>query len=212
MNIRIAIADDHPMIIGGLHAMLSAYPHIEVAGMYATGEQLLCGLQKQQPDVLLLDIQLPDKTGDKLAPIILKKYPHIRILVITNLNSTLYIYNMLRLGVSGYVLKNADPESIVNAIETVYKGERYLASGLKEKLDHFTLIMKKETDLQPSLTAKEKEVLRLTVNGYTIQEISEQLFLGVRTIEYYRSNLLLKLEVKNMAALIRKALELGLSD
>jgi DNA-binding NarL/FixJ family response regulator len=199
------------MIIGGLYALLSAYKHIEVAGMYTTGEQLLCGLQKQQPDVLLLDIQLPDKTGDKLAPVILKKYPHIRILIITNLNSALYIHNMFRLGVSGYVLKNADPESIIKAIETVYRGEHYLTPDLKDKLDHFTFIMKKQTDLQPSLTAKEKEVLRLTVNGYTTQEISEQLFLGVRTIEYYRSNLLLKLEVKNMAALIRKALELGLT-
>lgn len=212
MNINIAIADDHPMIIGGLQNMLSVYPHIRLTGSYPNGAELLEGLQRIQPEVLLLDIQLPDKTGDLLAPLILKKYPDIRILALTNLNSTLYVHNMLRMGVLGYVLKNSDPGMVIKAIETVYKGETFVDPSIRDQLEQFTIRMKREAALKPTLTLREKEILRLTVNGDTIQEISEKLFIGLRTVEYYRSNLFLKLDVKNMAGLIRKALLLGLSE
>ncbi|WP_118974513.1 response regulator [Taibaiella koreensis] len=212
MNIRIAIADDHPMIIGGLKNMLSVYPHIRLAGAYGNGADLLQGLQENQPDVLLLDIQLPDKTGDMLAPVILKHYPDIRILALTNLNSALYVHNMLRMGVLGYVLKNTDPEVVIRAVETVYEGKQFIDPALLDSLDQFTQRMKRESALKPALTPREKEILRMTVNGDTIQEISEKLFIGLRTVEYYRSNLFLKLDVRNMAGLIRKALLLGLSE
>ncbi len=212
MNINIAIADDHPMIIGGLQNMISVYPQITLVGTYCNGATLLEGLQQVQPDVLLLDIQLPDKTGDLLAPIILKKYPEIRILALTNLNSALYVHNMLRMGVLGYVLKNTDPGMVIKAIEAVYRKEQFIDPALKENLEQFTVRMKREAALKPALTLREKEILRLTVNGDTIQEISEKLFIGLRTVEYYRSNLFLKLDVKNMAGLIKKALLLGLSE
>lgn len=212
MKIRIAIADDHPMIIGGLQNMLAAYPHIVLEGTYSTGAELIKGLQQQQPDVLLLDIQLPDKTGDELATTILKKYPEQKILTLTNFNSMLYVHNMLRIGVKGYILKTTDPETLIKAIEEVYKGEEFIDQAVKSKLGQYATKIKKEANLRPTLTLREKEILKLTVNGDTIQEISEKLFIGLRTVEYYRSNLLLKLEVKNMAALIKKALEMGLAE
>lgn len=211
-NIHIAIVDDHPMIIGGLKSMLVAYPHIILTGTYNGARTLMAGLDTHPVDVLLLDIQLPGKKGDELVPLILKKHPELRILALTNMDSILYIYNMFRLGVSGYLLKNCDPAQVIHAIETLYKGEQFLEPSLSEKLNEFTFRIKKEAAIRPSLTAKEKEVLRMTVNGATIQEISEQLFIGLRTVEYYRSNLFMKLEVKNMAALIKKALEMGLTD
>ncbi|HYH15265.1 MAG TPA: response regulator transcription factor, partial [Flavisolibacter sp.] len=201
-----------PMIIGGLQNMLTVYPHITLINSYANGADLLNGLQQSQPDVLLLDIQLPDKTGDQLAPLILKKYPGIRILALTNLNSTLYVHNMMRMGVLGYVLKNTDPGIVIKAIETVYTNVAFIDPSIKENLEQFTVRMRREAALKPALTLREKEILRLTVNGDTIQEISEKLFIGLRTVEYYRSNLFLKLDVKNMAGLIRKALLLGLTD
>lgn len=210
--IRVAIADDHPMIIGGLANLFSLYPHLRLTGTYPDGNALLKGLEQEQPDILLLDIQLPGKTGDVLAPLILKKYPEIRILALTNLDSILYIHNMFRLGVSGYVLKNADPDRLIEAIETVYRGETYLVRALQDQLEQFQLNMKKEAAVRPSLTPREEEILQLTVNGDTIQEISEKLFIGLRTVEYYRSNLFLKLEVKNMAGLIKKALKLGMVE
>lgn len=212
MKIRIAIADDHPMIIGGLQNMLSAYPHIVLDGAYNNGAELIKGLQERLPDVLLLDIQLPDKTGDELATIILKKYPEQKILTLTNFNSMLYVHNMMRIGVKGYILKTTDPETLIHAIEQVHEGNEFIDQAVKGKLAQYTTKMKKEANLRPTLTLREKEILKLTVNGDTIQEISEKLFIGLRTVEYYRSNLLLKLEVKNMAALIKKALEMGLAE
>ncbi len=212
MKIRIAIADDHPMIIGGLQNMISAYPHIVLEGAYNNGAELLKGLQDRLPDVLLLDIQLPDKTGNELATIILKKYPEQKILTLTNFNSMLYVHNMMRIGVKGYILKTTDPETLIKAIQQIYEGNEFIDQAVKAKLTQYATRMKKEANLRPTLTLREKEILKLTVNGDTIQEISEKLFIGLRTVEYYRSNLLLKLEVKNMAALIKKALEMGLAE
>lgn len=212
MNIRIAIADDHPMIIGGVQNMLSNYSHITLMGIYSNGVELMAGLEQAQPDVLLLDIQLPGKTGDELAPLILKKYPEIRILTLTNLDSSLYIHNMLRQGVHGYVLKTSDPTTVVKGIEHVYAGEQFLDPAIQEKLERFMVSMKKESFLKPKLTSREKEILRLIVNGDTSQEIADKLFISLRTVEYYRLNILLKLDVKNTAALVKKALTLGLTE
>ncbi len=212
MKINIAIADDHPMIIGGLKNLLEGYPHLHLAGVYLSGTELLQHLPEMDIDVLLLDIQLPDKTGDLLAPIILKQNPEVRILVLTNLSSPLYIHNMLRIGVAGYIMKSADPDLLIQAIETVYSGGEFIDPTLGEKLDQFRLRMKKEAALKPSLSLREKEILKMTVNGDSMPEISKKLFISLRTVEYYRSNLFLKLEVKNLAGLIRKALELDLTE
>ena len=212
MSINIAIADDHPMIIGGLKSLLVGYNHLNLVGTYPNGNELLEGLPKIKADVLLLDIQLPDKTGDLLAPVILKQYPELHILVLTNLSSPLYLHNLLRMGVSGYVLKNSDPDVLIRAIEAVHGGSEFIDASLQDKLNQFRLRMRKEAAVKPTLTLREMEILRMTVNGDTMPEISRKLFIGLRTVEYYRGNLFLKLEVKNLAGLIRKALELGLVE
>jgi len=212
MKINIAIADDHPMIIGGLKNLLVGYTHLNLVATWLSGHELLEQLPAADVDVLLLDIQLPDKTGDLLAPLILKQRPGLRILILTNLSSPLFLHNLLRMGVAGYILKNTDPDMLIHAIETVYRGVEFVDPSLRGKLEQFRLRMKKEAALKPALTPREMEILRMTVNGDTMQEISAKLFIGLRTVEYYRGNLFLKLEVRNLAGLIRKALELGLVE
>ncbi|MFA6060248.1 MAG: response regulator transcription factor [Taibaiella sp.] len=212
MKINIAIADDHPMIIGGLKNLLVGYSHLNLVGTYLSGTELLEHLPEIQADVLLLDIQLPDKTGDTLAPVIIKQNPDLRILILTNLSSPLYLHNLLRMGVAGYILKNTDPDMLIHAIEMVHEGKEFIDPALQDKLLQFRTRMKKEVALKPALTLREKEILRMTVSGDTMPEISKKLFIGLRTVEYYRGNLFLKLEVKNLAGLIRKALELGLTE
>ncbi len=162
--------------------------------------------------MLLLDIHLPGKSGDDLAPVLIKTYPTLKILTLTNADSALYIRNMLRHGVHGYALKTIDPEVLVQAIELIHKGEQYIAPSIREKVEDMSLRNKKESFLKAKLTPREKEILKLVVEGYTGQEIAEKLFVGFKTVEYYRINLLLKLDVKNTAALVKKALELGLID
>jgi DNA-binding NarL/FixJ family response regulator len=209
--IQIAITDDHPMIIGGLQNMLEGHPHIFLRNHYRNGSELLEGLKDHLPDVLILDIQLPDQTGDELAPIILKKYPDLRILALTNFDSPLYAYNMIRHGVKGYILKTTDPTIVITAIETIYNGAEFIDPSIKDRLQEFMLNMKKEAFIKPKLTPRESEILQLIVKGYSSQEIADTLFIGLRTVDYYRLNILLKMDVKNTILLVKKALQLGLA-
>ncbi len=211
-TINIAIVDDHPMIIGGIQNLVNSYFYLQLTGTYVNGEELLQGLSIKLPDVLLLDIQMPDKSGDTLAPIIQAHYPDLPILVLTHMSSPLYVHNMFRLGVTGYVLKNSDPVILIEGIHTVRKRERYIDPSLKHTLEVFSSRMKRESAIKPTLTAREREILKLTSEGLTLKEISKQLNIGTRTVECYRSNLFIKLEVKNMAGLIKKSIELGLSE
>ncbi|PZF74582.1 response regulator [Taibaiella soli] len=210
MNIRINIADDHLMVINGIKDMLSHYKHIEIGRTYQNGTDLMNGLKESLPDVLLLDIQMPGQSGDELTPLIVRTYPSVRILAITNFDNTLYVNNMLQNGALGYLLKNTDEQTLVTAIETVYQNKQFLKPEMLEKLKEFRRQLKRQTSSKFSLTPREKQILQLIINECSSQEIAEQLNLSLRTIENYRLNLSLKLEVKNMAGLVRKAIMMGL--
>lgn len=212
-NIYIAIADDHPMVISGLTTLLHPYRHIVVQNAYNTAAQLLEGFQFYQPDVLLLDILLPDRSGKDLVPIIRKTYPQVRILALTSLDAPAMVTSMLRRGCTGYLLKGAGPATLADAIETVYKGESYIETGLKEQLLQNVIGFKQQTSDQavlPGLTQREKEVLELIAAEYTTKEIAEKLFISYRTAENHRCSLIQKLDVKNTVGLIKVAIQLGL--
>jgi len=213
MTIKISITDDHPLVISGIKNMLSQYAYIEIIGAYKNGTDLLEDLKKNVPDILLLDIQMPGKTGDEIAGIIQKKYPQVRIIALTGFDTPFYVRSMMQNGCKGYLLKNTDQKTLLKAIDAVYKGEEYIDEGLKEELlNNFLKLKKQKTSTSPILTRREKEVLKLIVNEHTSREIAEQLFLSVRTVEKYRLQLLQKLKVKNTAGLVKIALELNLID
>lgn len=211
-KISVMIADDHQMVIRGLCDMLHDVPHIEVTGTYATGKELLSALKRQQPDVLILDIQMPEMPGDEAAPLIEQQYPAIRILVLTNSDQAFHAQSMLQKGALGYLLKNTDPDTLIKAIETVHGNRQFIDPYMKEKLLEDMLNSKKETDTTPTLSRREQEILQLIALEYTSVEIAEKLFLSQRTVNNYRLNLLYKLDVKNTAGLVRKAISLGLVE
>ncbi len=208
MSIKVCIADDHPMVINGLLNMLSIYSQIDVLATYANGEELQQGLLSIEPDVLLLDIQMPGLAGDELAPILLKSYPLMKIVTLTNFDNALYVNAMLQHGVQGYLLKTTDPETLKNAIEIVAQGGKFTDPAIADKVQQLHT-MKKEIGFSP-LTLREKDILQLVVNGATTKEIASALHLSFYTVENYRAKILLKLDVKNMAELTKKALILGL--
>lgn len=212
MSIHIAIADDHPMIIDGLQNILPNYPDIVLKGCYKNGNALLDGLQTFLPDVLLLDIQMPDLTGDELAPILLKRYPGLKILVLTNFDSALYANNMFKRGAHGYLLKTAENLTLVEAIRTVYEGGQYLQEHMKEKIRQMSIRDKKASFSKSTLTPRELEILQLIVNGHSAPQIAEQCFLSLRTVVNYRTSIMLKLDVNNTAMLVKKALTTGLAE
>lgn len=209
MHIKISIADDHPMVVNGIRNMLHYNRHIEVLHTYHTGKDLMDGLAQTTPDVLLLDIQLPDHSGNELARIISKKYPHVRMLVITSMEQTFHVKDMMRSGCSGYLLKTVSKEVLIEAIEEVYAGREYIAPELKEQLVNEALKIKPPS---VSITRREKEILGLIATGLTSQQIAVQLCLSQRTIENHRFSLMQKLQVKNSLGLAKIAMQMGLPD
>jgi DNA-binding NarL/FixJ family response regulator len=213
MHINVTITDDHPMVINGLQNMIATYDHIDVISTYETGKALMDGLVASQPDVLLLDICLPDLQGDEIAGLISKKYPDIRILALTSMDATYYVTNMIQHGCLGYLLKKTSQQTLVAAIEDVYAGKQFIDLSLKDQvLQHMLKVRKNSNGRSAPLTRREKEILQLIAAGYTNPEIASKLFLSLRTIKNHRFNLLQKLDVKNTAMLIRKAISLGLTE
>lgn len=211
-TIKIVIADDHPLVINGLKNIMPIYPHIQLVNSYPDGITLLAGLAKEVPDVLLLDIQLPGQTGDELTPVILKKYPGIRILIITNFDSPLYANTLFTKGALGYILKTADNETLVKAIESVYRGVQFIEPAMQERMSLASSKMQHAWTLMTGLTPREKEILQYIVDGYTNGMIAEKLFLSPKTVDNYRTHIMVKLDVNHVAALVKKALKLGLAE
>jgi len=204
--IRVAVTDDQEIILNGMQKILATSPTIELAGLYKNGESLLDGLQSDQPDVLLLDIQMPGQSGIELAGIITKKYPGIRIIALTNVDVIPQVKKMLNQGCMGYLLKDAGSEIIFEAIETVFQGDQYLHEPIKLQLLR-SLSGKKSKYI---ITRREKEILGLIVAGLSNKEIAEKLSLSIRTVENHRNHLLQKLDVKNTAGLVKMAIDEGL--
>lgn len=211
--IHIALTDDHPMVISGLITLLQPYPHIRIQGTYTTAALLLEGLKFYQPDVLLLDILLPDQSGKDLVPVLRKAYPGLKLLILTSLDVPAMVVTLLRRGCKGYLLKGAEPETLVEAIETVYQGGEYIDEVLKEQLVQNAFQFKsskQDKAVIPELTQREKEVLVLISEEYTTREIAAKLFISYHTAENHRNNLIQKLDVKNTVGLVKVAIQLGL--
>jgi DNA-binding NarL/FixJ family response regulator len=204
--ITVALTDDQAIVLNGLQKILSTSDEILVTESYSNGEELLNGLKRQQPDVLLLDVQMPGKNGIELAGIVKKKYPRIHIIAVTNIDITVQVKKMLQQGCSGYLLKDSSPATIIAAIKAVHAGEQYLSESVSRQL----LSSMFSDNVQNPLTKREKEILRLISEEFTNQEIADKLFLSIRTVENHRTNLLQKLGAKNAAGLIKTALLDGL--
>jgi DNA-binding NarL/FixJ family response regulator len=204
--ISLAITDDQAIILNGLQKILADVPNVQITGIYNNGDELLEGLIKKQPDVLLLDIQMPGKSGIELAAIITKTYKQIKIIALTNIDVVTQIKKILQQGVVGYLLKDARPPIIVQAIETVHAGDQYIQEELRQLL----LNSLSDHNSKQIVTRREKEILQLIVDEFTNQEIADKLYLSLRTVENHRNNLLQKLDVKNTAGLVKVAIMEGL--
>jgi len=205
--VNILIVDDHPVVVEGLKAMLNQLPHIHVAGSAADGREAMEFLHKSAVEVVLLDINLPDTNGIELCQKIKKEFPVVKVLGISNFGDRSYISRLIDAGALGYLIKNAKPEEITDAIQTVMQNRLYLSLELEHILTSPTIIKDRAV---PELTKREKEVLQLIADGLTNNEIAGKLFISPLTVDSHRKNLLTKLNVKNTAALIKTAASKGL--
>lgn len=203
MATSVFIVDDHYMVIEGIRSLLQNEKGIEWAGHAMTAASCLAFLKMQQPDVILMDINLPDKSGIELCKEVKEKYSSVFIVGLSTFNQQSFIQKMMDNGASGYVLKNATQEELTDAIGTVIKGKIYLS----EEASH---TLRKDEGVNIVLTRREKEVLELIADGMTNAAIAQKLFISVTTVDTHRKNLLAKLEAKNTASLVRIATQMQL--
>ena len=204
MAAKVFIVDDHYMVIEGIRSLLQNEKGIEWAGHAMNAESCLAFLHQELPDIILMDISMPGMSGIDLCKEVKEKYPSVFIIGLSTFNQQSFIQKMMDSGASGYVLKNATQEELMEGIETVMRGKTYLS-------DEATQSLRKDiVSGTPVLTRREKEVLELIADGMTNAETAKQLFISVATVDTHRKNLLAKFGVRNTASLIRAAAQLQL--
>jgi DNA-binding NarL/FixJ family response regulator len=207
MAIKLFIVDDHYMVIEGIHSLLQNEKDIEWMGHASNATSCLSFLQHEKPDVILMDINLPDKSGIDLCKEVKEKYPSIYILGLSTFNQQSFIEKMMANGASGYLLKNATQQELMDGITTVIKGKQYLS------FDAAIAVRKTEAENEmPVITRREKEVLELIADGLTNIEIGLKLFISNTTVDTHRKNLLAKFNARNTASLVKIAMQLNLLE
>lgn len=200
---KVFIVDDHFMVIEGVFSMMRNEKSIEWMGHATNADSCLFFLKNHQPDVILMDISMPGKSGIELCREVTEKYPAIRIIALSTYNEGSYINKMIENGAMGYVLKNASREELMEAIETAKKGKQFLS------FEAATAIRKNSSKNDIIITRREKEVLELIGEGLTNAEIATKLSISITTVISHRKNILEKFNVVNTASLIKKAYEKG---
>lgn len=212
-TIRIFVVDDHPMYRNGVHTLLDSLAELEWIGEASTGEEAIELVLELQPDVILMDIQLPTLNGIEATRRILHQSPHINILMLTMHKDDDMVFAAMQAGASGYLLKGAGQDEIIRAIHAASNGEAIFSSGIAQRLmAHFSAPRIDQVPLPefPKLTQREHEILELIASGYNNPEIATRLVLSDKTVRNHVSNILSKLQVADRANAIIRAREAGL--
>jgi len=202
-RVRIAIVDDHPMVAEGIEAILESYDDIDVVATLSSGQEIIDRVTSLDPDVILLDLNMPGIGGLSTTEILLERRPETRILILSMHDSPEYINSALSHGALGYVLKDVPTEEIKHAIDAVMSGERYLCTGAQGSLAPDT------GDARAQLTNREQTILLQLAQGKSNKDVALTLDISVRTVETHRKNIKRKLGISSTAGLTRYALEHG---
>ncbi len=201
--VRVLIVDDHPMVAEGIQAILENYDDILVVGTLCNGREAVERMDELAPDVVLMDLNMPELGGLGATEIILERAPDTRILILSMHDSPEYISTALSHGAMGYVLKDVPTDEIKAAIDTVMQGKRYLCTGAKGSLEP------KAGDGREALTGREQTILLQLAQGQSNKQVAQGLDISVRTVETHRKNIKRKLGISSTAGLTRYALEHG---
>ncbi|HEX4206699.1 MAG TPA: response regulator transcription factor [Ktedonobacteraceae bacterium] len=218
--IKVLLADDHDILRQGLKLLLEAQPDIQVVGEARTGTETIIQAEQHSPQVVVMDITMPEMDGLKACQVIRQQQPDIQVLILTMHESEEYFLQALRMGASGYLVKKAAPAELCAAVRTTARGGVFLYPGLAKALVRAYLTTQSTYTAQtppPSqtqnvpqslglLTPRELEVLTLVAEGYTSQEIADQLVLSIKTVQAHRANIMEKLDLRDLAHLIRFAI------
>ncbi len=206
-KIKILIVDDHLMFLEGLKSLLHDEKTIEIIGVASNGQEALDLLAQHNVNIVITDISMPEIDGFELISTIKKKYPHVSTLVLSMHSESRIISKLIKQNVNGYLLKNAEKEELLKAISLLANGENYFSEEVKKIFVESSFSRNKKSDFVPELSRREKEVLKLIVEEFTAKEIAEELFISQHTVESHRKNIFSKLNVKNVAGLVKYAIE-----
>jgi two-component system response regulator NreC len=211
MSIRVLVVDDHAVVRTGLRRVLDAEPDIETVGEAPNAERAVFEAMAHKPDVVLMDVVMPGKSGIEIIPTLQQNAPQAKVLVLSMQDDPRYLREAFAAGASGYVLKEAADTEVVDAVRAVAAGERYVHPVLGARLVEAEAAERRRADEDP-LSEREREVLRLLALGHTNQEIAKLLYISVRTAETHRAHVMQKLRLSSRAELVRYALSEGLLE
>src|ERR1700675_1226159 len=211
MSVRVLIVDDHAVVRAGLRLLLEAEDGLDPVGEAGTARDAVFQARATKPDVILLDVVMPDQSGLDVLPTLLHEHPEVRVLVLSMQDDPQYVRQAFSAGASGYVLKEAADTEVVSAIREVAKGGSYVPPPLGARLVAAESAEARRAEEDP-LSDREREVLRLLALGHTNQEIAKELYISVRTAETHRAHIMQKLRLSSRAELVRYALDEGLLE
>jgi DNA-binding NarL/FixJ family response regulator len=219
-RIRIVLADDHELVRTGLLKLLETYKDLVVVGEAGDGLEAVEKTKALNPDVLVIDLSMPNLSGIEATQIVRKECPNVAVLVLTMHQNAEYVYQIFKSGAGGYILKDSGKDELANAIRTVAKGEKYFSPRVSEIMVN-GFVRRSATrdqlktdglvDSSDALTKREKEVLSLIAEGFNSQEISEKLFISPRTVDTHRTNIMQKLDIHDAGNLVKFAIDHGFS-
>ena len=212
MKIRVLVADDHAIIREGLRVMLGNQPDMEVVGVAANGREAIRLVDKHEPDVAVMDISMPELNGIEAIQQMLPRHPHMQVVVLSIHETKPYVYRALKVGAKGYLIKETAGLEVVDAVRAVDRGERYLSQRIADLLTDVSF-RNSETSIGVSpletLSSREREILQLVAEGETSQEVAERLSISPKTVDTYRSRLMHKIGVEDVAGLVKFAIQHG---
>ncbi len=214
MPIKVFLADDHAVVRDGLRLILESQNDITVVGEAGDGRQAVDQVLKIKPDIVIMDIAMPEINGIEAVQQILKIHPAIKVIILSMHSSTEHISRALKAGALGYLLKESAGKEVIKAVKSVYLGHRYLCQQISESLISDYIDLREATPVQNSLarlSGREREVLQLVVEGKTAKEIGRRLSLSTKTVDTYRSRMMKKLRIHDLPGLVKFAIQHGIT-
>ena len=211
--IRVLLVEDHAIVRKGVYFLLDSQSDIEVVGEASNGHEALAATRELQPDVVVMDINMPELNGLEATRQISKLYPEVKVLVLTMYSNEEYVLQLLQAGAAGYIVKQSIPDELLSAIRAVSNGDAFLSPSVSRNLiDEYLRYAPSESKMEPydRLTDREREVMQLLVEGYSTKEIGKKLNISGKTVGVHRVNLMEKLEIQTVPDLVKYALRKGM--
>ncbi len=210
-SIKVVLADDHAVVRAGIRAMLEGLGGIEIVGQAINGREALALVEQHQPDLLLTDISMPEMNGLEATTRVVKNFPNVRVIIMSMHTAEEYVWQALKAGASGYLLKDAEPAELDLAIKAVLSGATYLAPSVsKDVVESYMRRLGGEANVADVLTPRQREILQLIAEGMALKEIAQLLHLSVKTVETHRTTLMNRLDIHDTPGLVRYAMRRGM--